>query len=89
MYRYIYRLESQHTDAAVASLNPLITSTDEQGKLQVRQAEADPGEGNAFTRAPFLYALGLLIAEHALGLSGLEACVDTIFSHIGSAEVPD
>jgi hypothetical protein len=44
------------------------------------RVEADPGAINPFTRAPVLYALGLLVAEPALGLSGITAAIDTIFA---------
>jgi hypothetical protein len=73
MYRYIYRGESQRAHPAVASLEPLMVSAAERGKFHVLAVETDPGRFNAFTRAPMLYALGLLVAAAALDLSGLDA----------------
>ena len=80
MYRYIYRGDSQHAHAAVASLDALIINAGEPGQMQVLLDETDPGENNPFTRAPTLLALGLLVAQHALDLPGMDAAIDDIFA---------
>jgi hypothetical protein len=79
MYRYLYRSDSQHTHAAVASLEPLIISTARRGELDVIPVETDPGCFNPFTRAPMLYALCLVVAEPTLDLRHIGAAVDAIF----------
>ena len=80
MYRYIYRGESQHAHAAVASLEALIINAAEPGRFHVIPVETDPGLFNAFTRAPMLYVLGLLVAEVALDLPGVAGPADAIFA---------
>jgi hypothetical protein len=80
MYRYIYRGESQHAHAAVASLERLIGNAAKPGEIHVIAVETDPGRTNPFTRAPMLYALGILIAEQALDLPNMAMKVDAIFA---------
>jgi hypothetical protein len=84
MYRYIYRSESQHSHAAVASLEPLIINGPGPGQFQVLPVETDPGEFTPFTRTTMFYALALLVAESALGLAGMEREIDAIFARHGS-----
>jgi hypothetical protein len=88
MYRYVYRGESQHAHAAVASLEALIVDAAEPGKFHVLAVETDPGGFSSFTRAPMLYALGLLVAEAALALPGLAAAADAIFARFPEPTIP-
>ena len=71
LYRYAYRRDSRYVHAAVASVDPLIVDSVEPGKYVVLPVERDPGDANAFERAPIVFGLGLLVAEIALGLDGL------------------
>lgn len=80
MYRIVYRTDSQCTHAAVQSVEPFVVPAEGAGRFTVRPAETDPGGTNPFTRAPILYALALLVAEPALGLSGMETAIDSIFA---------
>jgi hypothetical protein len=80
MYRIVYRTDSQYTRAAVLTVEPFVVDSREPDHFNVMRVEADPGAINPFTRAPVLYALGLLVAEPALGLSGITAAIDTIFA---------
>lgn len=80
MYRIVYRTDSQYAHAAVRSVEPFVVPAQEAGQFHVLPVETDPGPINPFTRAPGLYALALLVAEPTLGLSGLEAAIDTIFA---------
>jgi hypothetical protein len=80
MYRIVYRTDSQYTHAAVRSVEPFVVALEGCGQFRVMPVETDPGSKNPFTRAPMLYALGLLVAEPALGLAGMEAAIDSIFA---------
>ncbi len=80
MYRYLYRTDSQPTHAAVASLEPFVIDGPDAGHRRVLPVETDPGLRTPFTRAPLLYALGLLVVESALGLAGMAASIDAIFA---------
>jgi hypothetical protein len=80
MYRVIYRTDSQFTHAAVMSVEPFVIPSAEPPAWYALAVESDPGQVNPFTRAPVLYALGLLVAEPALGLSGMECAIERIFS---------
>lgn len=51
-----------------------------QHNATVIPLEQDPGTANPFTRAPMLYALALLVAEPALGISGISGWIDKIFA---------
>lgn len=79
MYSVIYRTDSQASHAAVSSVEPVVAPAG-LGEFQVLAVERDPGERSAFTRAPMLYGLMLLVAEPALGLDGVEAALDQIFA---------
>ena len=81
LYRYIFRRESQHAHAAVASLEALILGSP-PGPFRVIACETDPGPHSAFTMAPIVYALALIFAEPILGLAGLQRGVDDIFARI-------
>jgi hypothetical protein len=80
MYRIVYRTDSQYTHAAVRSVEPFVVPAEGAGQFHVMPVETDPGAINPFTRAPMLYALALLVAEPALGLSGMEAVIDSVFA---------
>lgn len=80
MYRIVYRTDSQYTHAAVLSVEPFVVPARNAGHFNVMPVETDPGATNPFTRAPMLYALGLLVAEPALGLSSISRAIDTIFA---------
>jgi hypothetical protein len=80
MYRYIYRTESQYAHAAVMSLDALVIGGPPPASFQVQMEERDPGETNPFTQTPMIFALALLIAEHALGLAGMQGRIDAIFA---------
>jgi hypothetical protein len=81
LYRYIFRRDSQHAHAAVASLEPLILGTP-PGPFHVVAVEADPGTTNAFTMTPVLYALALIFAESMFGITGLQRAADDVFAGI-------
>jgi hypothetical protein len=80
MYRIVYRTDSQYTHAAALSVEPFVVPGRDAGHCNVMLVETDPGLINPFTRAPMLYALGLLVAEPALGLAGMNAAIDRIFA---------
>jgi hypothetical protein len=77
LYRYIFRRDSQHAHAAVASLEPLILGSP-PGPFRVIEVEIDPGRTNAFTMASVLYALALIFAEPMLDIPGLRRAADDI-----------
>ena len=79
LYRYIFRRESQHVHAAVASLEPFILGSP-PGPFHVISVETDPGPHSAFTIAPILYALALIVAEPMLGIRDLGRGVDAVLS---------
>jgi hypothetical protein len=84
IYRYIYRRDSQHTHMAVASIEPLAFGSP-PGPYTVAAVESDPGEFNAFTMTPLIYAHALLLAEPMLGIEGLEPAVNDIFARFPEA----
>jgi hypothetical protein len=79
LYRYIFRRDSQHAHAAVASLEPLILGSP-PGPFQVIEVETDPGQPNAFTMASVMYGLALIFAEPMLGIPGLQNAADDVFA---------
>lgn len=79
LYRSVFRRDSQHTHAAVVSLEPLILGSP-PGPFQVIGVETDPGLHNAFTMAPVIYALALIFAEPMLGINGLQRAADEVFA---------
>jgi hypothetical protein len=82
-YRYIFRRDSQHTHAAVASLEPLVLGSP-PGPFQVISVETDPGIHTAFTIAPVVYGMALMFAEPMLGISGLQRAADDVFARTSS-----
>ena len=79
LYRYIYRRDSQHTHAAVASIEPVIAGSP-PGPFLVLDQETDPGEFNAFTMTPVIYGDALLVAGPMLGIRDMREAVDAIFT---------
>lgn len=81
MYHFLYRGDSRYTHGAVGAIEPLVIGSSDRTSATVVPVEMDPGPTSPFTRAPILYALGLLVAEVALDLPGMERAVDGVFAH--------
>ena len=63
----------------MASLEALIVGVP-PGPFTVCDGESDPGLFNAFTIAPILYVLALILSEPMLGINGLRTAADDVFA---------